>query len=307
MLISSRLALMALMLAVIAGCGQSTADRVETARVSAAAAPSRSDSMETNQRSGDSVPARRAEDERPSVEPVRPSWYTWLPPIDSTAEGALAVDSFVRATADPVPVSAEPGGSPFRFDDGDPSRHDAPLIGFPRGALLVVLHGPIAVDGDDWYLVTPAQIAVDIPTGWSPVVAATGSRYLQPFEFACFPSPIEAASLSRATLTDGLPACYGDEEITIVGDLVCEAGPSSIAVGPSWLEAGVCHFDGPPSVFGLDPSIKPGRYAVTGRFLDPEAGDCTARDGDDSTDARLMAVLFCRRAFVATSATPAAP
>jgi hypothetical protein len=234
------------------------------------------------------------------------TWYPWLPPVDPTDDGALPADSFVRAAADPVPVSAEPGGRPFRFDDGNPMRVDAPLNGIQRGTLLVVLHGPVSVDGDAWYLVTPAQLSIDIPTGWSPVVSAAGSRYLQPTDFACPGDPVEIASLARAALTDGLPACYGDEEISIVGDLACDALNDTNAIGPGWLEPGVCRFDAPPSVFGLDPALKPGRYAVTGRFLDAGARECRSRDGDDSAFGRLIAVLYCRRAFIATSAEPTA-
>ena len=303
---SRRLFLTSLIVALLAGCGQSSADRTEIPRGSTVPAGSPDASAESVPSGDDSVPARAPEGEAPSHEPMADTWYPWLPSVDPTDDGALPVDSFVRAAADPVPVSAEPGGPPFRFDDGDPSHVDAPLIGIQRGTLLVVLHGPVSFEGDAWYLVTPAQLSIDIPTGWSPVVSPTGSRYLQPTDFACPTNPVEIASLSRVSLTDGLPACYGDEEVTIVGDLACDASRDTNAVGPGWLDPGMCRFDAPPSVFGLDPALKPGRYAVTGRFLDAGARECRSRDGDDSAFGRLIAVLYCRRAFVATSALPAA-
>jgi hypothetical protein len=68
------------------------------------------------------------------------------------------------------------------------------------------------------------------------------------------------------------------------------------------LEHGRCQFDGPPSVYGLDPDLAPGRYAVTGHFLDGQARDCRSVDGGATPEDRLDAVLHCRRAFVATSA-----
>ena len=232
------------------------------------------------------------------------SWYPWLPQIDTAVDAALPIDSFARAT-EIVPVSGAPGAPPFRFDTGDPNPAANPLLGFPRGVVLVVVHGPVMVEQTAWYLLTPAGISVDTPTGWAPIVSPTGSRFLQPMTFDCPGDPIDVAKLSVHMLTDGLPACYGDEEVTITGDLRCVAGPDTIAKGASWLAEGSCRFDAPPTVYGLDPSLGAGRYAVTGRFLDEEARSCVSADGDESVEGRLTAVLFCRRAFVATSATPA--
>jgi hypothetical protein len=223
-----------------------------------------------------------------------------------TVKGALEIDSFVTTQADVVPVSGTPGGPPYRFNTGDPDPSTHPLMGFPRGALLVVLHGPVMVNETAWYYLTPAQVSVDLPTGWSPIVSPTGSPHVQRIEFDCPPDPIAVAELSSVMLTDGLPACYGDDQVTIVGDLHCERGPDTFAQGASWLATGSCRFDSPPTAYGLDPSLEPGRYAVTGRFLDAEARSCRSRDGDDSAEGRIAAVLFCRRAFVATSAVPVA-
>ena len=58
-----------------------------------------------------------------SATPTQPrSWYPWLPAADTTVEGALPVDSFVRTLADVVPVSGSPGAAPYRFDTGDPDQ-----------------------------------------------------------------------------------------------------------------------------------------------------------------------------------------
>lgn len=237
----------------------------------------------------------------PTLTPAA-NWYPWLPAADPTVEGALPVDSFVHAL-DVVPVSGSPGSEPYRFDTGDPDPATHPVMGYPRGAILVVLHGPVVVEGRAWYYLTPAHIAIDLPTGWAPVAAPTGAPYYQRMAFDCPASPIAVSELSSLMgLTDGLPACYGGDEVTIVGELSCEPGPDSYAEGASWLADGACRYHSPPTVFGLDPRLPSGRYAVTGRFLDDEARACRSRDGVESAEERIAAVLFCRRAFVATSA-----
>ena len=229
-------------------------------------------------------------------------WYPWLPPIDGSVDATFEVDSFVAGRVPVVPVSQTPGSPPYRFDTGEPDPSTHPLIGFPKGMPLVVVHGPVVVDGVEWYLLAPAQLSVDVPTGWSPSRSPSGQRLLASASYDCPATPIDAAKLSPGVLTDGLPVCYGDREITIVGDLACETEADSFAVGATWLAGGTCRFDAPPTVYGLDPRLKAGRYAVTGRFLDEEATACRPADGDASDESRLMAVLHCRRAFVASSA-----
>jgi hypothetical protein len=240
-----------------------------------------------------------------SDSPSTASWYPWLPPIDTTVDAALALDTFVTARADVVPVSATPGGPPFRFDTGDPDPSTHPLIGFPKDGLLVVLHGPVVVDDIQWYLFTPAQLAVDVPRGWSPLWTPDGTAYVQPRALDCPASPVAIEQLAKIVLIDGLPVCYGDAEETMVGDLRCDAEADTIATGAAWLEGGVCRFEAPPSVYGLDPDLAPGRYAVSGHFLDEQARDCRSVNGDASPEGQLEAVLHCRRAFVATSAEAA--
>lgn len=232
-------------------------------------------------------------------------WFPWLPPIDQTVDASFERDSFVTAVADVVPVSGEPGGPPYRFDTGEPDPSSHPLIGFMRGGLLVVLHGPVVVEGIEWYLLTPAQLSIDVPTGWSPVASRAGVPWLERSAFDCPTSPLTTGDLAPLMLTDGLPACYGDAEVTIVGELGCDAQLDRWVTGPSWVEGGVCQFGVPPSIYGLQADLPAGRYAVTGHFDDTEARDCRSTDGDDSDTGRLTAILHCRRAFVATSVVPA--
>jgi hypothetical protein len=230
------------------------------------------------------------------------AWYPWLPPIDPNIDATFAVDSFVAGRVPVVPVSATPGGPPFRFDTGDPDPSTHPLMGFRKGTSLVVLHGPVVVDGVEWYLLATSQLGIDTPIGWSPFRSPEGQRLLAPQAYDCAASPIDATTLTPAMLTDGLPVCYGHRQITIVGDLTCDSAADEFVVGASWLAGGSCRFVAPPIVYGLKPGLTPGRYAVTGAFLDEEARTCRPADGDDSDIGRLNAVLQCRRAFVASSA-----
>lgn len=251
----------------------------------------------------------------PTSSPVAPStpfptstpavaWYPWLPAIDAAQAPTYVPDSFVVGLVDIVPVSPTPGGAPYRFDTGDPDPSTHPLMGFPRGGVLVVLHGPVVVDGVEWYLLTPAQLAIDVPTGWSPIEGPDGTPLIGPQTFDCPESPVTVERLSQDVLTDGLPACYGNNEIVLIGELSCTAEPDAFVVGASWLDGGMCRTGAPPTIYGLDPDLPSGRYRVTGRFLHPEAAACRSPD-DVSALGRLVAVLHCRRAFVAASAQPA--
>lgn len=247
----------------------------------------------------------QGQDPSPSATPTPTvaSRYPWLPAIDPSVPATLEIDTFVTATIRIVPVSGEPGAEPYRYDTGDPDPSTHPLMGFPSGLPLVVVHGPVIVDGVEWYLLTPAGLVIDIPTGWSPLMSPDGTRLLVPSSVSCPVSPISLAPLSTGALTDGLPACYGNTEVTIDGPLVCSDEPEEFVTGATWLQNGACRFDAPLTVYGLDPRLPAGRYRVTGHFDDPQAPRCRALGSDDA-ESRLQAVLQCRRAFVATSATP---
>jgi hypothetical protein len=231
------------------------------------------------------------------------SWYPWLPPIGTAVQAAFEVDEFVVARRQVLPVSSRPGGEPYRFDTGEPDASTHPLVGMPKGGILVVLHGPVVVDDIEWYLLTPAHIAVDVPMGWSPASTPTNEPYIEHRDFACPTAPISTRQLAGLSgLTDGLAACFGNAEITITGELLCDAEPDSYAKGAAWLDGDICRFDTPPSVYGLGPDIRPNTYSVTGHFLDERARDCRPADEDASPMSRVEAIQYCRRAFVATSA-----
>ena len=243
---------------------------------------------------------------RPTTSPApaagRRELYPWLPPIDEDVEAAFAADSFVTSAVDVAPVSSEPGGAPFRFDTGDPDPSKHPLVGFLKGGLLVVVHGPILVGDVPWYLLAPAQLGIDIPTGWTPLTSPDGTRLIEAAEFTCPASPLTVEVLGSLALTDGLPACFGDRDVTIRGDLACDRAVEAFVTGPDWVAGPTCSIGSPPTIYGLDPTLTPGRFDVTGHFDDPAAGDCRPADFMSTDLARVEAVLACRRAFVATNA-----
>jgi hypothetical protein len=242
-----------------------------------------------------------------SPAPITSSLYPWLAEVDPGVAATFDIDTFVSPRVEVLPVSETPGGEPYRYDTGDPDPSTHPLMGFPQRAVLVVLHGPVLVDGVEWYLLTEARLVIDAPIGWSPATSPDGSPWLQQHALDCPSSPMTIEELSPLGLTDGLPVCYGDSRLTIVGDLTCSPEIDAFVVGASWLDGGRCSFDSPPSVYGLASNLPTGRYRVTGHFGDPEVRRCRPTDGGDSPTERLAAVLHCRRGFVATSATPVSP
>jgi hypothetical protein len=262
----------------------------------------------------DVPPMETAHPSAPSPEPsptttpeaAAPVWYPWLPPADAV-DGALEVDTFVTALADVLPISPSPGAEPWRFNmgDGDPSTW--PLMGVVAGGALVVTHGPVVVDGAEWYLLTPAQLAIDVPTGWARRAAEDGTLMLGPSDLPCPGTPATAAEVGARQITYGLAACYGTDDIVITGDLACDPTPSDYVTGASWLAGGTCRLEGMfRTVYGLDADTPPGTYAVTGHFNDPEAAACTSVDGaaDPDGQLRLHAVLDCRSSFIATGIEP---
>lgn len=261
------------------------------------------------------APSAASETSRPTSAPTPASTpdaaYPGVPPLEPGIVGTLEIDSFATAAVDIVPASEVPGGPPWRFDTGDPDPSTHPVIGFGRGLPLVVLYGPVVVDGVEWYLLTSAVLAVDVPVGWSPMTAPDSSDWVVPTTLACPPSPMTVEQLAPLGLTDGLAACYGDAEITIESGLVCNLQPDRWATGPTWMEGGVCEFEADPavdamhaSVYGLGGDLPSGRYRVTGHFDDPQSRICR-EPGDDTDASRLVAVLHCRKGFVATSVDPA--
>jgi hypothetical protein len=236
---------------------------------------------------------------------TQPAPYAWHPPIDTSVTPAFRVNDFVTSIVELTPVSPTPGGAPYRFPAGDADPSDDPIGGYGKGWTLIVLHGPVVVDDVQWYLLAPAQLAIDVYTGWAPIASPRGVPWLGRAAFRCPPTPLNAEELAPLTLTDGLPGCYGSGDVTVTGDLACSPEPDQWVVGPEWLAGGSCHLEGPHfTIYGLDVNLPPGRYAVTGHFDDPGALGCIDADESSASD-RMHAVLYCRRGMVATSVVAA--
>jgi len=231
--------------------------------------------------------------------------YPGQPRLDPAVQGTLKLDTFVRVTSEVLPASELPGGPPWRFDTGDPDPSTHPVIGFGRDLILVVLYGPVVINGVEWYLLASSGLDIDVPTGWAPIAGPSGPNVVAATD-AC-PSQPRPELIAALQLTDGLPACYGRQDITMTGALTCELPPDESVVGASWLRSGSrCQFDAPFAIYALPADMTDGRYSVTGHFDDPEARLCTPADGGTSAYDRLRAILDCRRIFVATSVRSAA-
>lgn len=222
----------------------------------------------------------------------------------------IAIDSFAAITgADYVPVSTEPGGEPVPFH-GSLGGFFSFMAGFP----LVVVSGPVIVDGVEWYYFVHAERVSDTMPGWAPIDGPSGTRWIEPTTVTCLPSPMTTEQMSQegARLTNGLPVCYGDTEITITGELVCGALDPLIR-GTSWLDVGWgCRLDAQPegiavySVAADFAALTNGRYRVTGHFDDAESDSCHwPAFGEGSDMSPLLAILECRKSFIATRFEPA--
>ena len=167
-----------------------------------------------------------------------------LPPMDAGVTSAFLVDDIVASTSGGIlPVSGAPNGPPF---------NEVP--GYAPDTLLVVLHGPVVIDGAEWYLLAPARFSMFDPIGWAPRTAPDGAALLQPADGACPASPMRVDELGPVPLANGLPACYGEAEVTIDGPLTCDSAPDPIVLGPPWLGGGTCVMgQGTLTVYGLDP------------------------------------------------------
>jgi hypothetical protein len=177
-------------------------------------------------------------------------------------------------------------------------------MGVMGGAALFVVHGPVLKNGAEWYLVTPAQLSVDFPTGWTRRAAGDETPMLGPSDLRCPGNPATAAEVGALQTTYGLAACYDTDDVVITGDLSCDPKPSDYVTGASWLAGGTCRLEGMyRTIYGLEADTPSGTYTVTGHFNDSEAAACTSTDGaaDPDGQGRLLAVLECRSSFVATA------
>ena len=147
----------------------------------------------------------------------------------TTSTGRSQVDTFVTGLTDVLPISPAPGAEPWRFDTGDPDPSTWPLMGVMGGRRARRRRmDRCSWTAAEWYLVTPAQLVIDAPTGWARREAEDGTSLLGPSDLRCPGNPTTAEDLAPLQLTDGLAACYGAEDVVITGDLACDPPPDGL-------------------------------------------------------------------------------
>jgi hypothetical protein len=188
------------------------------------------------------------------------------------------------------------------------------------GFSVYIVSGPTTVDGDDWYQVKPFKLSdrerLEYPLGWVRAAHEDGTAALEPTPLECAGgdplTPINILDLSPT----GALACFGSDEITIVGQVFCMTNdnlPENLqhdVTGPFWLDDGrFCAFQdqsGEPffEIFNfptdeLPPTWQTDDLAITGHFDDPESAECTGLGGQSSLS-KDEAVFECRLGFHVT-------
>ena len=188
---------------------------------------------------------------------------------------------------------------------GASSERLEPLL--PANARILIIEGPVAADGYNWYHVLPYDSTY--PSGW----VAGASRELEPWiaedETACPELPLDATELAALVPYGGL-ACFGNQEIQLTGELECELADVDHTVGgPSWLHHDrYCTMDLGTSTMAINDGGMPVEYGpgrsngvVTGHFADPESSTCEVaiEDVDPPPDPAEI-IAGCRAMFVGT-------
>ncbi|HSK53012.1 MAG TPA: hypothetical protein VLA44_09670 [Clostridia bacterium] len=250
-------------------------------------------------------------------------------PTDPPAQGhSLDVDGYARVVTNDLRVRSKPGVSAD-------SHKLEPLL--DDGALVLVLDGPVAASGFDWYLIKPITQfeEPELPLGWAAVAGKDGERWMARERVECPPVPASVDDLAALNETDRMHfeiSCYGGEEITFRARLGSPEAMCGIEVPwgtlPEWFDR--CSQPGyflvPPdapydraTIFptwypGLDLSMAPDPQSaastwpvveVTVQFDHPEARTCRGVQNYDEPGVGEPApewfVLDCRLQFVVTS------
>jgi len=233
----------------------------------------------------------------PSTPPSLTPGYVFTPDSVVKVPAGITIDIFALATADSDKVGEVQGGTS-----------------------AYVVAGPTTVDGDDWYQVKPFRMSaperIEYPIGWVRASHLDGRPALEPTALECAGGdPLTPANILDMSPTGSL-ACFGSDEITIVGRVFCMANddlPENLqhdVTGPFWLDNGqFCAFQdqsGEPyfEIFNfptdeLPPTWRTDDLAITGHFDHPESVDCTGLDGQPSLT-KEEAMFECRLGFYAT-------
>ena len=189
---------------------------------------------------------------------------------------------------------------------------------FCPGDLVYVAAGQDVIKGVEYW-----QLSTGLIAGWFPAVDRTGDEQFEATNPAC-PGAQELISGPQRSMLAG-PAglvCFGRRELRVRGNLECNRLPADGGPGgvPWMSSAALCHVDRNLAVYGdavTRPILGAGRpsqfsaaYEVVGHFDDAAAGTCYFVPIGVNLDTPggppdTAAVMFCRLAFVATSALPA--
>jgi hypothetical protein len=246
----------------------------------------------------------------PSIGPsvVSPTGSGVPPPTAATgasasASTAIAVDMVVRTVAPDLQARSAPSV-------GASSRKVEPLL--PQDSRLFVIAGPISADGFVWYQVLSFDGV--FPGVWIAGAGLDGAPWLAPDPQPCPTPPLDSAALQDLVPYGGL-ACFGGNEIQLMGDVHCELGDVDRAYsGPDWLrDDRSCTIDlgGGETMEIFDGGINGLTYPTTqralvsGHFDDPKAASCVYALDPPAPDPATV-VVNCRAMFVGT-AIEAAP
>ena len=262
----------------------------------------------------------------PASTSAAPTQASTEPAIDTPL---IPIDAYARVIPNDVQVRTKPGDAPDSIVLEPPLQH---------GVLVVVVDGPVAASGTDWYLVLPT-ISFEAEdyrhTGWVAAVDARGEPVLQAEPTTCPSPPRSLDELTTIDETDVLyleVTCFAGQQFQFVaraGSFEEDCLPDGWGVEPAWFDS--CNsanmllypvnrpdmevrlfpavapevdlgiVPGPDTPFDLLPIVE-----VTGQFDHPAARTCrnVLVFEDSPPPEPAITVFHCRRRFVVTSMVP---
>jgi hypothetical protein len=221
----------------------------------------------------------------------------------------VRVDGLALIAQDDLTLWADP-------TDRTPGRR-SDYLQLEVGAEVLLVAGPQTVDGIDYWQLYPSTKDYTVPLGWAAASQEDGTVNLDPFQPACPETEgVTAAQLGAMEPRERL-SCYGDQELTLQGQLTCGFGiADGLLAGPILSSNVFCRVDDALSLHGpvsdgldWDHNQQPvftGNYEVSGHFDDPGAQHCyqtpfgTSLEGSrDPGDPG--AIQDCRTFFVVTA------
>jgi hypothetical protein len=226
-----------------------------------------------------------------------------------SAASDLAVESFAEVVTNDLVLRSAPG-------TGEASLLLSEDSWFDHGARVLVLDGPAAADGYEWYLVATFRpsYGLDVPShlvGWVAAASQQAEPWLAPLTVECPPNPT-VDQLLRMPPAQQL-GCYSGMELTLEGTL------NGCAGGGPWGSG--CFVYGPdfdpdetPIPGCIDacgerpglivhfvrlPDSDSGPVRFSGHLDDPVAEQCAAGDSAGSIE-WWSRVYRCRTDIVAT-------